>query len=100
MGAFRKFRKIAAAVRDSLNTNEASGDQNRRTVHFETLESRVLLSGDTLIPPLAVHAAVIAPPLVDTIHGVPYVEPAAAATPVATPPDAVISAPSAIQSGA
>ena len=66
MSALRRFRKIAAAVRERLTANEAPGAQNRRTVHFETLESRVLLSGDTLIPPQPMPAAAIAPPLVDT----------------------------------
>ena len=104
MGALRKFRRVAAAIKDCLTINEASGGGNRRTVHFETLENRVLLSGDTIIPPQGIPVADIVAPLVDTINGVPYIEPAAAAASAATsitpPPNIVISNSTAIQSTA
>lgn len=74
MGALRSFRRITAAVRDRLNLNEVSEARNRRTVHFETLESRLLLSADPLVQLLPAlpggHGnSVAAPPLTSSFAG-------------------------------
>ena len=73
----------------------ANGARERRTVHFETLESRVLLSGDMLIPPPEIAPPVAPepppPPVTETLA--PAAEAAAQPVTLSTairPPDSTV----------
>jgi len=62
-----------AKLKSGLSKDPGSSGSDHRKVHFETLESRVLLSGDAIIPPAAVIAApqtVTVPPVVASATGV------------------------------
>lgn len=71
MSALRKFRRIAAAFKENFDRREVRAGAGVRPVHFETLESRVLLSGDSLVPAPAIQQTLEATSSqAESLHGI------------------------------